>query len=69
MQKNPPFLGYSGYCLPSCKDSRQSKQREKRLLTNNCNTKKSRFVMRRLSNVGEAAPQKWQKNWPRESLI
>jgi hypothetical protein len=51
------------------KYSRQFKQREKRLLkvvtvnlyhyTNNYNTKKLHFVVRRLSNVGEAVPQKW----------
>jgi hypothetical protein len=54
--------------------SRQFKQREKRLLkvvTVNLplykqlySTKKSRFVVRRLSNVGEVVPQKWRKNRP-----
>jgi hypothetical protein len=60
--QNPPFLGH---CMSSLvKDSRQFKQREKRLLkvvTVNLpliiqtitTTKKLYFVVRRLSNVGE----------------
>jgi hypothetical protein len=74
--QNPPFLGY---CLPSWKilDNSNNVKSDLKVvtvnlplyITSNYNTKKLRFLLRRPSNVEEAVPPKWQKNWLWERLI